>query len=353
MKISKAPFGQFEGTGVDLFTLENDHGMVVKITNYGGIVTSIVVPDKDGNFADIACGFDTLDEYFSDAYKANSPYFGCLVGRYAARVKDGKFTVDGTEYSVDTNDGPNHLHGGINAIDKRVWSAESVESGEGVSLKLSITSPDGDNGYPGNLEITAVYTLTNDNELAIEYFAKTDKATPLSLTNHTYFNLSGFKDKVLSHQASIASDKFLLPDATNVPVGDEKQVAGTVWDYNQAKPIGDAFSEEPKGFEHYYVFSKSLGSFGKVAAFADASSGRTLEISSTEPGMLFYTGFYTSDELKRSDDVRFGQFKGFCCETSKYPNGPNIDGAPSSVLEAGAEYREKTVFRFGVQSQLA
>jgi aldose 1-epimerase len=349
MKISKAPFGQFEGSDVDLFTLENDHGMVVKITNYGGIVTSIVVPDKDGHFADVACGFDSLDGYFSDDYKANSPYFGCLVGRYAARVKDGKFTVDGQEYSVDTNDGPNHLHGGINAIDKRIWEAEEQASG----LKLTITSPDGDNGYPGNLDVTVVYTITNDNELVIEYSAVTDKATPLSLTNHTYFNLSGFKDKVLGHQASITSDKFLLPDATNVPVGDEKLVAGTVWDFNQARPIGDPFVEEPKGFEHYYVFSKALGTFGRVAAFADGGSGRTLEISSSEPGMLFYTGFYTSDDLKRSDDVRFGQFKGFCCETSKYPNGPNIAGAPNSVLEAGATYSEKTVFKFGVQSQQA
>ncbi|MFC7339180.1 aldose epimerase family protein [Haloferula chungangensis] len=353
MKISKTPFGQFEGSGVDLFTLENDHGMVVKITNYGGIVTSIVVPDKDGKLADVACGFETLDEYFSDAYKANSPYFGCIVGRYAARVKDGKFTVDGQEYSVDTNDGPNHLHGGINALDKRVWSAETSEAGDGVSLKLSITSPDGDNGYPGNLTVDVTYTLTNDNELAIDYAAVTDKATPLSLTNHTYFNLSGFQDKVLNHQASIAADKFLVPDETNVPVGDEKQVAGSVWDYNQSRPIGDAFAEEPKGFETYYVFSKSLGAFEKVASFADPVSGRTLEISSSEPGMLFYTGFYTSDELKRSDDVRFGQFRGFCCETSKYPNGPNIAGAPNSVLEAGAKYSERTVFRFGTKAQLA
>ena len=352
MKISKSPFGTFDGSSVDLYTLDNGNGMVVKITNYGGIVTSISVPDAHGSSGNVACGFDSLDEYFSDAYKANSPYFGCLVGRYAGRIKDGKFTVDGQSYQVATNDGPNHLHGGVNSIDKRVWQAESFESADGVGVKLTITSPDGDNGYPGNLDVTVVYTLGSDNSLAIEYSAVTDKSTPLALTNHTYFNLSGFTDKVLNHEARIESDKFLKPDATNVPVGDEQQVSGTVWDFRKAKPVGDVFEEEPKGFEHYYAFSKECGKFGEVAEFSEASSGRTLKVLSSEPGMLFYTGFYTSDELKRNSGETYGQFKGFCCETARFPNGPNIEGAPCSVLAAGDRFESRTVYQFGVSAKI-
>ena len=346
MNISKAPFGSVAGVEVDLYTLENDNGMAVKITNYGGIVTSLVVPDKNGQTADIVCGFDTLDGYFSDDYKNNSPYFGCIVGRYAARVKDGRFTVDGTEYQVATNDGPNHLHGGIKGFDKRIWNGEAIEDDASVGVKLSLTSADGDESYPGNLSVTVTYRLNNENELSIEYQAQTDKATPLSLTNHTYYNLNGFQDKILDHRAMIASDKFLVPDETNVPVGDEQAVAGTVWDYNKAKPIGDAFAEEPKGFEHYYVFSKPLKSLEKVAEFSDETSGRMLEVSSSEPGMLFYTAFYTSDDLKRESGPQFGQFKAFCCETSKYPNGPNIERAPDSILLPDETYQSKTVLKF-------
>jgi aldose 1-epimerase len=342
MSISSKPFGSVDGKPVGLYTLENANGVVAKITNYGGIVTSLVVPDSAGNKADIVCGFDTLEGYFADAYKANSPYFGCLVGRYAARVKDGAFTVDGVDYKVATNDGPNHLHGGIKGFDKCVWGAEV----DGDSLKLTLSSPDGDEGYPGNLEVVATYTLTDDNELCIDYSATTDKATPLSLTNHTYFNLSGFQDKILGHMAQIASDKFLLPDETNVQVGDEFEVAGSVWDYNKAKPIGDVFGEKPMGFETYYVFSKPVGEFAKVAEFVDPASGRKLEVTTSEPGMLMYSGFYTSDELKRESGAQFGQFRAFCCETSRYPNGPNIAGAPDSILAAGDTYTQKTVFKF-------
>jgi aldose 1-epimerase len=201
--------------------------------------------------------------------------------------------------------------------------------------------------------------------MEIDYSATTDKATPVSMTNHTYFNLNGFQDKILGHTAQIASDKFLVPDETNVPVGEEFPVAGSVWDYNTAKPVGDAFTEEPKGFEHYYVFSKPVGSFDKVAEFKDPASGRTLEVSSSDPGMLFYTGFYTSDELNRESGASFGQFRAFCCETARYPNGPfgqfrafccetarypngpNIEGAPDCILRPGDTYQGKTTFKLG------
>ena len=345
MNISSSPFGSFDGQAVELFTLSNDLGMVVKITNYGGIVTSMVVPDKRGKAGDIVCGFDKLDSYFSETYTGNSPYFGCLVGRYAARVKDGKFSIDGTDYQLHTNDGPNHLHGGVKAFDKRVWAAEVLEGSEDVGLKLFLKSPDGDGGYPGNVEVTVTYRLNKNNELSIEYSAVTDKATPLSLTNHTYFNLNAFEGKIIDHNASIASNKILVPDSSNVPIGEEQMVAGTVWDYNQAKPIGDVFAESEMGFETYYVFNKPLKSFEKVAEFSDVSSGRVLEVSSSEPGMLFYTGFYTSDDLQRESGAQFGQFKAFCCETSRYPNGPNINGAPGSILLPEEQYNSLTVFK--------
>lgn len=342
MSITKEIFGQIDGQSIDLYTLSNANGVIAKVTNYGGTITSLVVPDANGGSANIVCGFDTLDAYFADAYKANSPYFGALIGRYAARVKDGKFTVAGADYQVATNDGPNHLHGGIKGFDKCIWDAEIV----GESLVLSLTSADGDEGYPGELKVGVTFTLNDENELTLAYEAVTNKATPLSMTNHTYFNLGGFQDNVLTHTACIAADKFLVPDDTNVPVGDEFDVAGSVWDYNTAKPIGAVFGECAMGFETYYVFKKPVGTFAEVAAFSDPASGRSLTVSSSEPGMLFYTGFYTSDKLKRESGEQFGQFKAFCCETSKYPNGPNIEGAPASILQPDEMYKSQTVYKF-------
>jgi aldose 1-epimerase len=342
MNITKKPFGSIDGVDVDLYTLENDNGIVAKIANYGGIITSLTVPDSRGGRADIVCGFDTLDGYFSDAYKANSPYFGCIVGRYAARIKDAEFALAGEQYRLAANDGSNHIHGGIKGFDKCVWDAEV----QGGSLKLSLTSPDGDEGYPGRVDVSVVYELTNDNELVIRYEGVSDKATPLSLTNHTYFNLGGFEDRILGTEAMIVSDRLLTVDETNVQSGEEFPVQGTVWDYNAPKPFSAVFEEKTMGFETYYIFSKPVGSFDKVAAFSDAGSGRKLEVLTTEPGMLMYTGFYTSDELRRESGAQFGQFRAFCCETSKYPNGPNIPGAPDSILEPGDGYASKTVFRF-------
>ncbi|TWU59223.1 Aldose 1-epimerase precursor [Rubripirellula tenax] len=346
MKISKAAFGEIQGQAVDLFTLENDNGVTVKITTYGGTVTSIVTPDKDGKLSDIVCGFDTLDGYFADEYKTNSPYFGCLVGRYAARIKDGKFVVDGNEHQVATNDGPNHLHGGVIGFDKRIWDvAGTAENDDSISLTLSLDSADGDESFPGNLKVVVEYRLTNDNEIRINYQAETDKATPVSLTNHTYFNLNGFKDKVLDHVLQLKSDRVLVPDETNVPVGDEENVVGTAADFNQPKRIGDAFDELPLGFEHFYAFNKPAGELDKVAEVTEPTTGRKLEVLSTEPGTLLYTGRYTSDNLKRESGDQFGQFRAFCIETSKYPNGPNIDGAPKCVLNPGEKYNETTIYK--------
>jgi aldose 1-epimerase len=346
MSIATVPFGRVDGRPVDLFTLENDQGVTVRITNYGGIVTSIIIPDRAGNRGEIVCGFDSLDGYFSQAYKANSPYFGCIVGRYAGRIKDGVFTLDGRRYQVATNDGPNHLHGGIVGFDKRVWDAESSEEADASVLRLALVSPDGQEGYPGTVRVVVEYRLTQSNDLQIRYTAETDRATPLSLTNHTYFSLNGFKDKILDHTVQISSDRYLVPDETNVPVGEERSVSGTPCDFRTPKRLGEAFEQMPNGFEHYYVFGVPNGDVNKVAAFAEASTGRTLEVFTSEPGMLFYTGYYTADDLAREDGTRYGQFRAFCCETSKYPNGPNIPGPPRSILLPGQRYDETTMFTF-------
>ena len=346
MQLARAPFGQADGKPVYLYTLENNNGMIVKITNYGGTVTDIIVPDKDGNSGSIACGFDTLDGYFSEAYQGNSPYFGCIVGRYAGRVKGGKFAVGGQEYQLATNDGPNHIHGGVKGFDKCVWDVDAAEEEDGsLALRLSLISPDGDEGYPGLLKVVVEYRLNNENELRIRYRATTDKVTPLALTNHTYFNLNGFADTVLDHEVQIFSDRYLEPDETNVPVGEETAVAGTAADFNSPRRVGDCFDELPMGFEHFYVYNKPVGQLDRVAVVREPNTGRTLEVLSSEPGGLFYTGRYTSDELRREDGTQFGQFRGFCVETAKYPNGPNIDGAPGSVLEPGQSYDETTVYK--------
>ncbi|WP_404306867.1 aldose epimerase family protein [Neorhodopirellula lusitana] len=346
MKIQQETIGEFEGQAVQRFTLQNDNRVTMKVITYGGTVTSITTPDKHGKVDDIVCGFDTLEGYFADEYKTNSPYFGCLVGRYAARIKDGKFTVDGKTHQVATNDGPNHLHGGIKGFDKRVWNVEvTSEESDAVALILSLESEDGEESFPGHLKVTVEYRLTNDNEIRIHYQATTDKATPVSLTNHTYFNLNGFQDKVLDHVVQLESDRYLVPDETNVPVGEEQTVTGTAADFRQPKRIGDAFDELPLGFEHYYAFNKPVGTLGKVAEVTEPTSGRRLEVLSTEPGTLFYTGRYTSDNLRRESGAQFGQFRAFCIETSKYPNGPNLEAAPKSVLEPGETYDDTTVYK--------
>lgn len=345
MNVSSSPFGSFDGRDVDLFTLTNDHGMVVKITNYGGTVTSMVTPDASGQSSDIVCGFDTLEGYLADAYRANSPYFGCLVGRYAGRIKDGKFSTANGDYQVATNDGSNHIHGGIKGFDKRVWDATGgVEDGDAV-LTLHLTSPDGEEGYPGNLAVTVEYRLNNANELRISYRATTDQATPVALTNHTYFNLSAFAEKVWGHVVQLHSDRYLVPDETNVPVGEEADVTGTAADFRFPKRLGDCLDELPMGFEHFYVWGPGSVEPIPVAKISEPASGRVLEVLTTEPGGLFYTGRYTSDELKRESGAQFGQFRGFCVETAGYPNGPNIAGAPKCVLEPGETYQNCTVYR--------
>ena len=349
MSFSVSPFGELKGQSIDLYTLSNDNGMKVKIMSYGATITSISMPCKNGKSQNIVCGFDTFEAYFSDEYKQNAPYFGCTVGRYAARIKDGKFKLNGKDYQLSCNDGDNHLHGGIQAFDKMIWDVEPMIKNKGESgIKFTLNIKDEHENYPGALTIDVTYTLTKANQLRIDYHAQSDADTPLSLTNHTYFNLGGFEDTILDHHAQINSKMYLTPDESNVPCGKLSPLC-EVTDFQTPKLIGDAFTKLPQGFEHYYIFEDTSKELKSVAHFSHSASGRKLEVQSTEPGMLFYTAYYTSDNLQRESGEQFGQFRAFCCETSKYPNGPNIVGSPRSILKAGETYSETTQFNFSTE----
>lgn len=344
-KFEQFDFGVFESQSVEQYVLSNDNGMTVKVASYGATITSISVPNKDGGVKEIAAGFDTLEGYFSEDYRANAPYFGCTVGRFASRIKDGKFSINGEAYTLACNDGSNHLHGGLKGLDKRVWTLKKAWQSEHKSgIALSIQSPDMEEGFPGNITVTVYITLSNENEIVFEYEAETDKTTPLSFTNHTYFNLSGFKNTIENHKARIIADSFLAPDETNVPVGEIAEVKGTVADLNEGKVLKEAFSELETGFEHYYAFDKKT-ELRKVAEFSDTDSGTTLEVATTEPGALFYTGYFTSDKLKRENGDQFGRYRALCFETHKYPNGPNIEGAPDALTHPDEAFKSTTIYR--------
>lgn len=341
MSVNKTDFGKVNGQTIEQYVLTNENGITLKVMTYGATITSLQVPDKKGKTGDIVCGFNTIEGYLSDAYLNNAPYFGCTVGRFASRIKDGKFSVDGKEYTLDVNNGSNHLHGGVNALDKRIWTAEVTSSG----VEMSIVSDHMDNGFPGLVNLKVSFSINNDNELSIRYKATTDQKTPLSLTNHTYFNLSAFQHTIVGHEATILADKFLVPDETNVPVGEETSVDGTPADLRQTKKLNEALQAMETGFEHYYVFDENTN-LRKVAAFSDAESGRSMQVYTTEPGMLFYSGFFTSDELKRESGEKYGRFRAFCCEAHRYPNGPNIEGAPGAFTTPDQPYESRTVFKF-------
>ena len=252
MAITKTTFGEYQAQSVEQYKLSNHKGMTVKIITYGATVSSISVPDADGNQKDLVCGFDTLEGYFSPEYRQNAPYFGCTVGRYASRIKDGKFSIDGKEYKLAVNDGSNHLHGGITGFDKQVWEAEALQADGNPTVRMTFRSEHMEEGYPGNVEATVTFTLTQDNELVIDYEGTTDQATPLSLTNHTYFNLSGFEQTIEGHIAKIDASTFLEPDETNVPVGKIADVTGTHADLREGKTLGECFQQLETGFEHFF-----------------------------------------------------------------------------------------------------
>ncbi len=349
MNIKKEPFGQIaDGTPVELYTLTNDHGLEVSIINYGGIIVSLKSPDRAGKVGEVTLGFDSLEGYLE-----KSPYFGCIVGRFANRIARGRFTLEGVEYTLAQNNGPNSLHGGLQGFDKVVWEAEPFENEAGVGLTLKYLSPDGEEGYPGNLSVTVIYTLTNDNELKIDYTAATDQPTVLNLTNHTYFNLAGGGD-ILGHKLMLNADKFTPIDETLIPTGELRPVEGTPLDFRQATPIGARIEQADEqlrlagGYDHNFVLDNLAGELILAARVVEPTSDRVLEVYTTEPGIQFYSGNFLDGTITGKGGRVYHKRTGFCLETQHYPDSPNQPDFPSTVLKHGEEYQQMTIFKFGV-----
>lgn len=343
MNINNADFGVFNNEKIEIYTLKNNNGVEVKITNYGATITSLIVPNSKGELENIACGFDILEGYFGKDYVENSPYFGSTVGRYCSQIKDAKFTLNGKEFQLAANCGDNNLHGGIVGFDKRVWNVEVVNG----SLKMSLFSKDLEEGFPGNVEVSVVFSLNEDNELKIDYSATPDQDTPLALTNHTYFNLNAFSSTVEEHIAQVNTSKRQVMDETGAGTGEIVNVEGEADDLAAGKKLGDVHQAMGDGFEHFYVFDNPNFELQEVAKITSETSGRSLTVLSTEPCMLLYTGKYTSDAIKRENGEQYGKYRGFCCETHRYQNGPNIENSPKSITRAGEEFKSTTIFKFG------
>jgi aldose 1-epimerase len=345
--ISRAPFGRTpDGIPVDIYTMRNSHGAEARIMTYGGIVVSLTVPDRDGQLGDVVLGYETLAEYIEE-----NPYFGCLVGRYGNRIANGQFTLDGQTYKLAQNNPPNHLHGGLKGFDKVVWKARSYQSPLGPALELNYLSPDGEEGYPGNLNVTAVYTLTEDNALRLDFAAVTDKPTVVNLTHHSYFNLAG-RDDILNHEVMIQADRFTPVDKTLIPTGELRPVDGSPFDFRTATPIGARINQEDQqlefggGYDHNWVVNKPYGQFGLQARVYEPTSGRVMEVHSTEPGLQFYTGNFLDGSLTGKDGWVYQFRHGFCMEPQHFPDSPNQPDFPSTVLRPGETYRNTIVYRF-------
>jgi len=353
-KVTKENFGKTsDGQNVDIYTLTNRRGAEVKITNYGGITTSLRVPDRNGKLDDIVLGFDNLD-----AYMKGNPYFGAIIGRYGNRIAKGRFTLDGVEYKLAINNGENHLHGGIKGFDKVVWTARPLKVSNGAALRLTYLSKDGEEGYPGNLSAKVIYTLTNMNELKIEYWATTDKDTVVNLTSHSYFNLAGQGNgDILNHQLLINARRFTPTDAGSIPTGELKPIKGTPFDFTSAFRIGERINEDDqqlkfgKGYDHNFVLNGRMGSLRQAAVVYESTSGRSMEIWTTEPGIQFYSGNFLDGTLTGKDGKVYQQRYGFCLETQHFPDSPNQPSFPTTVLRRGQQYHTITIHKFKTSSR--
>ena len=354
--ISQAPFGGIpDGPPVTIYTLRNDKGMEVRILTYGGIVQSLKVPDKNGKFDDVVLGYDNLGGYLT-----NSPYFGALIGRYGNRIGGGKFTLEGKTYKLAANNGPNSLHGGIKGFDKVVWQAKSWLTPDGPALELTYVSQDGEEGFPGNLKVTAIYTLTDNNELHLSFTATTDQPTLCNLTQHSYFNLRGQGNgDILGHEVCINSDKITPVDKDLITTGEYAPVDGTPFDFRKPTAIGariGARINDPNqqlqfgtGYDHNWVINKPLGKLGLQARVFEPATGRVLEVWSTEPGVQFYTGNFLDGSITGKDGKVYSRRNGFCLEPQHYPDSPNKPMFPTTELKPGETYQNTIVYRFLVQ----
>ncbi len=344
--VQSEKWGEADGKQVYLYTLTNANGVQVKITNFGGIVTAWITPDKKGNRSNIVLGFDSLS-----AYLAKPPYFGAIIGRYGNRIAKGKFSIDGNTYTLATNNGANHLHGGNKGFDKVVWEA-TPGADSSASLSLHYLSKDGEEGYPGNLDVTVVYTLTNDNELLIEYNAQTDKKTIVNLTNHSYFNLSGNSNStILNHKLQINADKYTPVDNGLIPTGELKAVKNTPFDFTEPHLIGERIAAVEGGYDHNFVLSRKSADMELVAALSDTVSGRKLEVYTTEPGLQFYSGNFLDGTIKTSDGKPINKHAALCLETQHFPDSPNKPAFPSTLLKPGEKYHTVTKYKILVGAE--
>lgn len=346
MNAHKEPFGQTaEGHEVFIFTLANSKGLRARITNYGATLVSLYVPDRDGNLGDVVLGFDDLQGYID-----HTAYMGATVGRYANRIGGAKFTLDGAEYTLAANNGPNHLHGGIKGFDKVVWDTkEAVAAEDEAWVKMSYLSPDGEEGYPGSLQCTVTYVLTNADELRIRYEAQTDKKTVANLTNHSYWNLAGQgSGDVLSHELTLNAEKFTLIDKELIPNGIIASVLDMPLDFMRGRTIGSRIRQTGNGYDHNYVLKGEPGEMKLCAQVREPKTGRAMEIHTTEPGVQLYTGNFL-DGLAGKGGNNYDQRAGFCLETQHYPDSPNKPGFPSTVLEPGQTFTSETVHRFSAK----
>ena len=351
MKVEKKMFGQIEeNVSAILYTMTNNNGVSMSVTNYGGIITELKVPDKNGNISDIVLGYDKVEDYIKE-----TPYFGATVGRYGNRIAKGKFSLNGEEYTLATNNDPNHLHGGIKGFDKVIWEVEPFQRETEVGLVMKYISKDGEEGYPGNLDVTVSYTLNDDNEIKIDYIATTDKPTICNLTNHSYFNLKDAgASTILDHELQIIADKYIPIDPTSIPLGELDVVAGTPFDFTQTKKIGNDINVENEqlkngiGYDHSYVINGELGEMRLAARVVEQTSGRVMEVFTEEPGVQFYSGNFLDGSLVGKKGTVYNHRNGFCLETQHFPNSPNQSKWPTTTLNPGEIYKTSTIYKFSV-----
>lgn len=343
--ISEITWGKEGEKVIKLFTLTNKNGMEVKITNFGAVINSIVVPDRNGKMENVVLGFDSLK-----SYQGSHPYFGSLVGRYGNRIALGKFSLDGNQYTLAVNNGVNHLHGGIKGFNKQVFNIDTTYSaGDSSVISLSYVSPDMEEGYPGNLTVKVNYVLTGENEIKIEYQAETDKSTVLNVTNHSYFNLTSGKENVLNHELVLMADSITPTDTTLIPTGVLAPVAGTPFDFTVAHKIGERIAQVPGGYDVNYKLRNKTGQLVQAAEVYEPSSGRVLQAFTTEPGVQFYSGNFLDGGLTGFNSIKYEKHYGFCLEAQHFPDSPNKPQFPTVVLKPGEKYTQLTVYKFSVK----
>ena len=351
--ITKSTFGKTtDGQQADLYVLSNNKGMQVAITNFGATIVSVKVPDRNGKVADVVLGYDDVKDH-----ESGKAYFGATVGRYANRIAHGEFTLNGTTYTLAKNDGENHLHGGVRGFSKKMWTAKEVSTGNRPALKFTYVSEDGEEGYPGKLEASVTFTLTDKSELIIQYSAATDKATVINLTNHSYFNLAGQDSgDILSHHLTLYADKFTPVDATLIPTGELRNVKGTPFDFTRAEAIGTRINQSDqqlkfgKGYDHNWVLKKNkVGGLSPAAELYDAQSGRVVDVQTTEPGVQFYSGNFLDGTARGKAGKAYNYRTGLCLETQHFPDSPNHPHFPTTTLKPGERFRSTTIYAFSTK----